>query len=149
MDRVPAIGTSRLFLGLALLATGSRCGPVPPEERLFAPGRYAYQARYLPPGATDSVTRAGFLVLTSVTPDSLVGRWAVEGYDGTLVEAYHNVVSYYVLARATSDTDSVLVGHYIRGRGGDAAPECRASVTRPGYRAEGWCTLQRQGPEPE
>lgn len=141
---MPALGTGRLFLGLALLATGSRCGPVPPDERLFAPGRYAYQARYLPPGATDSVTRSGFLVLTSVTPDSLVGRWEVEGYDGALGEAYHNVVSYYVLARSRSGADSVIVGHYIRARGGDSPPECRAAVTRPGYRAEGWCILQRQ-----
>lgn len=144
---MPAVGTGRLLLGLALLGTGSRCGPVPPDERLFAPGRFAYEARYLPPGATDSVTRTGYLVLTSVTPDSLVGRWEVEGYESHLVEAYHNVVSYYVLARATSGTDSVLVGHYIRGRGGDAEPECRASVTRPGYREEGWCTLRWEGPE--
>lgn len=145
---MPALGTGRLFLGLSLLVTASRCGPVPPEERLFAPGRYAYQARYLPPGTRDSVTRTGFLVLTSVTPDSLVGRWEVEGYEGPLVEAYHNVVSYYVLARATSGADSVLVGHYIRGRGSDAAPECRVAVTRPDHREEGSCTLRLHGPGP-
>lgn len=146
---MPAVGATGLVFGLLLLATGARCGPVPREERVFAPGRFAYQARYLPPGASDSVTRSGFLVLTSVTPDSLVGRWEVEGYDGRLVEAYHNVVSYYVLARTTRGGDSVLVGHYIRARGGDAAPECRASVTRPDYRAEARCTLRRAGPAPQ
>jgi len=135
----------KLLIGLALVAAGPRCGPVPPEERLFPPGRYAYQARYLPPGASDSITRTGFLVLTGVTPDSLVGRWEVDGYDGRLVEAYHNVVSYYVLARAANGADSVLVGHYIRGKGDAPLLDCRASVTRPGYLEKGSCTLRRLG----
>jgi hypothetical protein len=135
----------KILFGLAFLAFAFRCGPVPPAERVFPPGRYAYQARYLPPGAADSVTRSGFLVLTQVTPDSLAGHWEVAGYDGKLVEAYHNVVSYYLITRAENGADSVLVGHYIRGNGGNPTLGCRASVTRPGYLKEGWCTLRRVG----
>lgn len=136
----------KILLGLALLALVPRCGPVPPEERVFPPGRYAYQARHLLPGATDSVTRSGVLVLAEVTPDSLVGHWEVAGYARKLVEAKHNVVSYYLLNWTEGGADSVLVSHYVRGKGDDPMLECRTSVSRPDYREEGWCTLERVEP---
>jgi hypothetical protein len=136
----------RPLTALALLALVPRCGPVPPEERVFPPGRYAYQARHLLPEATDSVTRSGFLVLAEVAPDSLVGQWEVEGYSRKFVEAYHNVVSYYLLNWAESGADSVLVSHYVRGNGDQPTLDCRTSVTRPDYRKEGWCTLERVDP---
>jgi hypothetical protein len=135
----------KILFGLALIALATRCGPVPPDERVFPAGRYAYEARYLPPESADSVTRTGVLVLSEVTPDSLVGHWEVEGYDEKFVEAYHNVVSFYLISHAENGADSVLVTHYIRGDGDEPALGCRVAVTRPGYLEDGRCSLRRLG----
>ncbi len=136
----------KALFSLAILAFVPRCGPVPPAERVFPPGRYAYQARQLMPGATDSVTRRGFLVLTEVGPESLAGHWEVAGYSRKLVEANYNVVSYYLLSWAESGADSVFVSHYVKGKGDQRTLDCQTSVTRPGYLQKGWCTLQRVDP---
>lgn len=119
---------------------------VPPEERVFPAGRYEYHARLLPPGASDSVDYRGALVLEAVTPDSLAGRWEVPGYAPELRANHFNVVSYNVHARTGSGADTLTVVHAIRRGRGPASPRCSASITRPGYLAEGSCTLRRREP---
>lgn len=127
---------------VALLAA-SACvkSHVPPEERVIPSGRYQYQAKLLPPGASDSVAYSGTLALDAVTPDSLAGRWEVPGYDPALRESRWNVASYEAHARIGTGADSLTVIHHIkRGRGDQ--PGCRVSITRTGYYADGSCTLR-------
>jgi hypothetical protein len=66
---------------VALAASACVKSHVPPEDRVIPSGRYAYRATLLPPGTADSVVYQGTLVLDAVTPDSVVGRWEVAGYD--------------------------------------------------------------------
>ncbi len=114
---------------------------VPPEERVFPAGRYAYHARLLPPGAQDSIDYRGALVLESVTPDSLVGRWEVPGYAPELRENHFNVVSYNVHARIGTGPDSLTAVHAVQRDPAVGAPRCSVSITRTGYIAEGRCSL--------
>lgn len=135
----------RFAAGLALLGAFAACvkSYVPPEDRVFPPGRYEYRAAVLLPGAADSVRYAGALVLDAVTPDSFAGRWEVPGYDHTLRENRWNVASYEVHAVVTPRGDTLTLIHSIeRGRVVNE-PACRVSVTRPGYHAQGTCTLSR------
>lgn len=135
----------RFAAGLALLGAFAACvkSYVPPEDRVFPPGRYEYRATVLPPGATDSVRYAGALVLDAVTPDSLAGRWEVQGYEPALRENRWNVASYEVHAIATSGADTLTLIHSIKRGPAENEPACRVSATRPGYHAEGTCTLRR------
>lgn len=132
----------RTLSASAVFATAAACvkSYVPPEERVIAAGRYEYQATLLPPGAADSVTYRGALVVTAATADSLAGRWEVPGYDPPLRENHWNVASYNVHARTGTGADTLTIIHSIeRGRGD---PACRVSINRTGYRAEGTCTLR-------
>ena len=134
----------RTMIAAAALLGAAACvkSYVPPEERVFAPGRYAYRATLLPPGATDSVTYEGALVLSAVTADSLAGRWEVPAYDPLLRANRWNVASYAVHARTGAGADTLTVIHSIeRGRRAQE-PECRVSITRTGYLADGVCTLR-------
>jgi hypothetical protein len=114
---------------------------VPPGERVFPAGRYAYHARLLPPGAQDSVDYRGALILEAVAPDSLVGRWEVPGYAPELRENHFNAVSYNVHARIGSGPDSLTAIHAIQRNPEAGPPRCSVSVTRTGYIAEGRCSL--------
>jgi hypothetical protein len=67
----------------------------------------------------------------------------VDGYDADLRENRWNVASYEVHARIGQGADSLTVIHHIkRGRVADQ-PECRVSITRLDYHADGLCTLRR------
>lgn len=133
---------NRLFAAVALVAA-SACvkSHVPPEDRIIPTGRYEYRATLLPPGAADSVTFQGILVVDAATPDSLAGRWEVAGYDPALRENRWNVASYEVHARTGAGTDALTVIHHVK-RGRGDAPGCRVSITRTGYLADGTCTLR-------
>ncbi|HEX2076926.1 MAG TPA: hypothetical protein VHG08_04430 [Longimicrobium sp.] len=135
----------RLAAGLALLGSFTACvkSYTPPEDRVFPPGRYEYRAAILPPGASDSVRYTGGLVLYAVTPDSLAGRWEVRGYDLALRENRWNVASYEVHAIVTIGGDTLTLIHSIERGRTEAEPVCRVSANRPGYHAEGTCTLHR------
>jgi hypothetical protein len=135
---------NRLFATAVVLLAASACvkSHVPPDDRVIPSGRYAYQATLLPPGASDSVTYQGTLVLDAVTPDSVAGRWEVPGYDADLRENRWNVASYEVHARIGAGADSLTVIHHVeRSRAADR-PGCRVSITRTGYHADGSCTLR-------
>ncbi|HEX6371073.1 MAG TPA: hypothetical protein VF006_19300 [Longimicrobium sp.] len=130
---------------VALLAA-SACvkSHVPREDRVIPAGRYAYTATLKLPDVADSVALRGTLVLDAVTPDSVAGRWEVSGYDPELRENRWNVASYEVHARTGAGADSLTVIHHVkRGRAADQ-PDCRVSITRTGYHADGTCTLRLQ-----
>ncbi|HEX5871598.1 MAG TPA: hypothetical protein VFY65_14325, partial [Longimicrobium sp.] len=80
-------------------------------------------------------------VLHAVTPDSVAGRWEVDGYESALRERRWNVVSYEVHARTGAGADTLTVIHHVQ-RGRADQPECRVSITRTGYHADGSCTLR-------
>ena len=105
-------------------------------------GRYEYHATLLPPGTADFVAYTGVLVLDAVTPDSVAGGWEVAGYDADLRENRWNVASYEVHARTGEGADSLIVIHHIKRGRVDGQPECRVSITRTDYHADGLCTLR-------
>lgn len=134
----------RLFAAAAAaLLAASACvkSHVPPKDRVIPSGRYAYRATLLPPGTVDSVTYTGALALDAVTPDSVLGRWEVPGYDPALRESRWNVASYEVHARIDTGADTLTVIHHIE-RGRADQPDCRVSITRTGHHADGSCTLR-------
>ena len=135
---------NRLFAATVALLAASACvkSHVPPEDRVIPSGRYAYRATLLPPGASDSVTYQGTLVLDAVTPDSVAGRWEVPGYDADLRENRWNVASYEVHAGIGGGADSLLVIHHVKRSRAADQPGCRVSITRTGYHADGTCTLR-------
>lgn len=134
---------NRLILAAAALVAASGCvkSHVPPEERAIPAGVYDYRATLLPPGATDSVTYQGTLVIAAATPDSLSARWEVAGYDPAPRQNRWNVVSYELHARTGTGADTLTVIHHVK-RGDGDVPGCRVSITRTGYHADGTCTLR-------
>jgi hypothetical protein len=125
-----------------LAASGCVKSHVPPEDRVIPAGRYEYHATLLPPGTAEFEAYTGTLVLDAVTPDSIDGRWEVTGYDADLRENRWNVASYEVHARIGEGADSLTVIHHIKRGRADGQPECRVSVTRTEYHADGLCTLR-------
>ncbi len=149
MSRILAWRCQALPPIVVLLALAARVKSyVPPGERVFPAGRYAYHARLLPPGARDSIDYRGTLVLAAVTPDSLVGRWEVPGYAPELRENHFNVVSFNVHARVGTGPDSLTAIHAIQRNPDAGAPRCSVSVTRTGYIAEGRCSLMSSAGAP-
>jgi hypothetical protein len=133
----------KLALAAAMLAP-LHCGPIPPEERAIPTGRYAYEVAVRLPDAADSTFFRGTLVVDAASPTVLAAHLEVADLDAALADGHFNVVSYRLVG--TRPTDSLSVVHHLRPMGAGRAPRCTAGATRPGFFAEGRCSLRAVSP---
>jgi hypothetical protein len=131
-------------LALALLALPLNCGPLPVEERAMPTGRYAYEAAVRLPGDADSTYFRGTLVVDVATPESVAAHLEVPELERALADGRFNVVSYRLVG--TRPADSLSVVHHLRPLGAGRTPRCIVGATRPGFFAEGRCTLRAIAP---
>ena len=90
-----------ILLGAAVLAScGDGAEGLDPTLRVPDAGVYDYDALI---GTSDSTvdTLAGTLELTSTTPDTITGRWAVPGFTGQSHRAAWNINAYVMPATPT------------------------------------------------
>lgn len=84
---------------LVLSALAAACGgddTLVPQERVIATGTYAYEGRWLHPATLTWDTIRGQLLLDVATPDSIHGRWAVDGLRNDSTAGYWNENAYVI-----------------------------------------------------
>ena len=133
----------KLALAVAMLLP-LHCGPIPPDERAIPTGRYAYEVAVQLPGAADSTFFRGTMVVDAASPASLSAHLEVADLEPALADGHFNVVSYRLVG--TRPTDSLSVVHNLRPLGAGRTPRCTVGATRPGFFAEGRCTLRAVKP---
>lgn len=107
-------------LGACLACDGGET--IIPQDRVVATGVYAYEGRWLHPGSLEWDTVRGGLVIELATPDSVEGRWQIQGYNPGTVAGYWNENAFVVAAY--SDDGQIRLTHRLWRVGSPAELSC-------------------------
>ena len=102
------------FILLAAAALAAACDggdTLDPQDRVLATGTYGYEGRWLHPATLEWDTISGELVVDASTPDSVHGRWFIQGFVSDSTAGYWNENAYVLTA--ISNNGQVIVTHRL------------------------------------